>query len=148
MIFQIIMKTKIEVGLRPVSKMDYKFLYRLLKERDPHANISHKKMPAYKDHLKFVKSKPYSKWYVIEYKKDSIGTIYLSRQNEIGIFLKKGKQGKGIGQKAMKLLIQYNPRPRFLANVSPRNTKSMKFFEHNGFRLIQYTYELIIPDLN
>ena len=34
-----------------------------------------------------------------------------------------------------------NPRKRFLANVSPKNKKSMEFFKKNGFKLIQYTFE-------
>ncbi len=38
---------EIAIKLRLVSKSDYRFLYNLLKERDPSANISHKKMPTY-----------------------------------------------------------------------------------------------------
>jgi RimJ/RimL family protein N-acetyltransferase len=99
-------------------------------------------MPTYAEHVKFVKSKPYSKWYIIYFKNRRSGSIYLSRQNEIGIFLKKSVQGKGIGSKAMMLLMKKNPRSRFLANVNPKNKKSAAFFKNNGFVLIQHTYEL------
>jgi len=75
--------------LKPVVKTDIKFLYDLLKERDPSVNITHKKIPTYAQHKKFVISKPYSKWYILEYNRKKIGSIYLSKQNEIGIFLKK-----------------------------------------------------------
>ena len=51
--------------LRAIDKSDLRFLFKLLKERDPKANISHKKMPTYVEHSKFVLSKPYSKWYII-----------------------------------------------------------------------------------
>ena len=54
-----------KITLKIISKSDHQFLYDLLLERDPKANISHKKMPTFTEHLKFVKSKPYSKWYVI-----------------------------------------------------------------------------------
>lgn len=148
-VIEINMKKEIdEITLRPVSRIDCKFLYQLLKERDPKVNISHKKIPLYKDHVKFVMSKPYSQWYIIKYKKNRIGSIYLTKHNEIGIFLRELSHGKGIGQKALELIMQYNPRSRFLANVSPRNTKSMKFFKRNGFHLVQYTYELIVPEQN
>jgi RimJ/RimL family protein N-acetyltransferase len=99
-------------------------------------------MPTYAEHVKFVKSKPYSKWYVIYFKNKKSGSIYLSKHNEIGIFLKKGMHGKGIGSLAMMLLIIKNPRDRFLANISPKNKKSIEFFKKNGFTLIQHTYEL------
>lgn len=130
------------ISLKNVTRADSQFLYSLLRERDPIVNISHKKMPTYANHLKFVMSKPYSKWYIIKYKNENVGSIYLSKQNEIGIFIKKGIQGKGIGKTSMQILMKKNPRKRYLANVNPENIKSIKFFKKNGFRLIQYTYEL------
>ena len=128
--------------LRPVKKSDCLFLYELLKERDPRANISHKKMPSFKQHIKFVLSRPYSKWYVIVESEKDVGSIYLTKNNEIGIFIRKNVQGRGIGFNALKLLIEKNPRDRYLANVNPKNEKSIQFFKNNGFKLIQHTYEL------
>ena len=132
---------KNSIKLRPVKKSDCLFLYELLKERDPRANISHKKMPSFEQHVKFVLSKPYSKWYVIMESEKNMGSIYLTKDNEIGIFIKKNMQDRGIGFKALKLLIKKNPRDRYLANVSPKNKKSIQFFKNNGFNLIQHTYE-------
>ena len=131
------------IKLVVVKKSDYRFLYELLKKRDPSVNISHRKMPTYKEHQKFVASKPYRAWYVIYMGNAKTGSIYLSKQNEIGIFLLKRYQGKNIGQKALRLLIEMNPQKRYLANVSPKNTKSAKFFKKNKFRLRQHTYEYI-----
>lgn len=129
------------VRLRNVNQSDFRFLYNLLKERNPNMNISHKKMPTYSEHVKFVKSKPYTKWNIIEYGKQKIGTIYLSKNNEIGIFLKKQFQGKNVGQESLEFFMKMNPRKRYLANVSPKNISSQKFFKKNGFKLIQFTYE-------
>jgi len=126
-----------------VNKKDHIFLYELLKERDEKTNISHKRMPTFKNHVKFIISKPYDKWYIIIEKEVKVGSIYLSKQNEIGIFLKKGKRRCGIGQKALELIIEKNPRKRYLANINPKNHKSKKFFMNNDFKLIQYTYEMI-----
>ena len=77
------------IELRPVKKSDHLFLYELLKHRDRRANISHKKMPSFTQHVKFVLSKPYARWYVIIRNKENIGSIYLTRSDEIGIFIKK-----------------------------------------------------------
>ena len=130
------------VKLKAVSKSDYRFLYNLLMERDARANISHKKMPTYNQHVSFVSAKPYSKWYVILYDTNKAGSIYLTSQNEIGIFIKKSFQNKQIGNIALRKLIQKNPKKRYLANVNPKNKKSICFFKNNGFKLIQYTLEL------
>jgi len=134
-------KIQSSISLKSVTNSDVKFLFDLLKERNPRVNISHKKMPTYNQHRKFIKSKPYSKWYIILKSKQKIGSIYLSKNDEIGIFLSKKFQGKNVGNFALNELMKKNPRKRFLANVSPKNKKSMEFFKKNGFKLIQYTFE-------
>ena len=137
-----------KLSIRPIRPSDdAKFLFELLKERDSHANISHKKMPTYASHVKFIESKPYKKWYIItayEYKcKEKVGSIYLSKNDEVGIFVSNEFQGKNIGKLALSELMKRNPRQRYLANVSPKNKKSLKFFKDNGFELIQHTFEKI-----
>ena len=134
-------KTQSPISLKSVTNSDVKFLFDLLKERDPRANISHKKMPTYSQHTKFIKSKPYSKWYIILKSKQEIGSIYLSKNDEIGIFLSKKFQGKNVGNFVLNELMKKNPRKRFLANVNPKNKKSISFFKNNNFKLIQYTFE-------
>ena len=131
-----------ELKLYPVSSNNIRFLYQLLKERDPRINISHKTMPSYSEHKKFVNSKPYDKWYIIKVKNKKIGSIYLTTQNEIGIFIKKNIQGQNLGKHALSLMISKNPKKSYLANVNSKNSKSLRFFKNNRFRLIQHTYEL------
>jgi len=138
------MKSGQSVKLMKVGKSDHKFLYELLKQRNPNANISHRKMPTYKEHEKFLNSNTYKVWYVIYLENAKAGSIYLSKQNEIGIFLLKKYQGKNIGQTALILLMIKNPQKRYLANVSPKNPNSSKFFKKNKFKLIQHTYELVL----
>ena len=134
-------KTQSPISLKSVTNSDVKFLFDLLKERDPRVNISHRKMPTYSQHTKFIKSKLYSKWYIILKSKQKIGSIYLSKNDEIGIFLSKKFQGKNVGNSALNELMKKNPRKRFLANVNPKNKKSISFFKNNNFKLIQYTFE-------
>jgi RimJ/RimL family protein N-acetyltransferase len=141
-------RTELQLSLKLVTNSDGKFLFDLLKERDSRANISHKKMPTYAEHIKFIKSKPYSKWYIIFKSKQKIGSIYLSKNDEIGIFVSKKFRGKNIGNYALSELIKKNPRKRFLANVNPKNKKSISFFKNNGFKLIQYTFEKSRRNMN
>lgn len=118
-------------------------LYALLGERDETINISHRRMPSWTEHVKFVGSKPYKSWDFIVSGDEIVGSIYLSKQDEIGIFLFRKHQGKGYGLRAVKLLMARHPRiERFLANVNPRNHGSIRFFEGMDFRHIQNTYEL------
>ena len=133
---------KYNLKLKEVDEKDVQFLYNLLEERKPVTYISHKKMPTYEEHVNFVKSSPYSKWYIIEIDEERAGSIYLTKQNEIGIFLNEGLQEKGIGSNALNVLIGKNPDLRYLANINPENKKSIEFFKKLGFTLIQYTYEL------
>jgi RimJ/RimL family protein N-acetyltransferase len=98
-------------------------------------------MPAYSQHTKFVSSNPYFRWYIVENDGEKAGSIYLSKNNEIGIFLKKSFRGNKMGKQAIELLIEKHPKSRYLANINPKNKKSIKFFKKCGFNLIQYTYE-------
>ena len=129
------------VKLESVKKSDYRFLYVLLSQRRSLANISHKRMPTFGEHIRFVKSRPYSKWYVIYHQRKKIGAIYLSKQNEIGIHLMREYEKKSIYLESIKKLIVENPRNRYLANISPQNKNYIRIFKELGFNLIQYTYE-------
>ncbi len=133
---------KKNIILKDINSLDYRFLFNLLKERDNKTNISHKKMPTYIEHVNFVKSKPYTKWYIIQNSQIKIGSIYLSKYDEIGIFINEKFHGKGFATDALKLVIDKNPRTKYLANVNPKNIRSTKFFKKNNFKLIQHTYEL------
>ena len=46
----------ISIKLIQISSKYYKFLYNLLSERKQFESISHKKLPSYTDHVKFIKS--------------------------------------------------------------------------------------------
>lgn len=127
---------------KKVAKNDIGFLYDLLKEREPKENISHKKMPTYSQHKKFVLSKPYRKWFVIVQDNQKIGAVYLTDINEIGLHLKKEYNKNTIKRQILKKIIETDGKNRYLVNISPQNEDAIKFFKSQDFRLIQYTYEL------
>ncbi len=116
-------------------------LYELLKERAPHVNISHRTMPTMEEHKAFVESTPYAAWYLIQVDDDYVGSIYLSRNDEIGVFIFAKYRGKGHGPGAIKMIMELHKRGRYLANINPANSESIRMFRRLGFKKLQLTYE-------
>ena len=135
------MELDLDIRLELVSENDIRFLYDLLEKRNPDVNISHKQMPTLEEHKKFVLSKPYSNWYIIKKNTESIGAIYLSKNDEIGISILDNFEFDKIAKRSFEILMELNPRKRYLANVSPKNKNSQKFLERNGFEGLEYVYE-------
>lgn len=117
-----------------------RILYDLLKERNPDHNISHKSMPSFDEHLEFVETRPYTAWYLIKSEMDYLGAVYLSREDEIGIFIFKEHQNQGYSSWAIEQIMAYHPRERYYANIAPLNHISKKVFRGLGFRKLQETY--------
>ena len=136
------------IVLKKVQKSDYSFLYELLSERKSYVNISHKKNTTYAKHVKFVMSKPYTKWYIIYHQEERIGSIYLTKQDEIGAHFKElSKQQKQYSEMdlwlhVVKMIMKKNPRNRYLVNINPKNTRMKNSLKNVGFKLIQHTYEM------
>jgi RimJ/RimL family protein N-acetyltransferase len=129
--------------LKKADKSDYGFFYDLLKERDASVNISHQEMPTRAKSDKFNASKPYAYDFVIM-DGERIGRVYITRNNEIGISIKKEFQGKHYGTKTIKLLMEKTKLKKYYANINPLNIKSQEFFKKLGFKLVQYTYARIL----
>jgi RimJ/RimL family protein N-acetyltransferase len=118
-----------------------RILYDLLKERTPEQSISHKAMPSFERHAAFVASKPYLGWYLLKAGEEYVGSVYLSKRREVGIFLFESAAGNGYGRQAIALLRELWP-GRLLANVNPANVASVGFFKSLGANLLQHVYEL------
>ncbi len=143
-----------DITLRPVDGAGpgtHEFLWNLLLEREPYTSISHREMPAMKAHIAFVDAHPYRAWYIIWLRDERIGTVSLTKRNEIGIQIARAHRGKGWGRQAVQRMISLH-RPiaaepseipaAFVANVNPENKASIALFESLGARLIQHTYQL------
>jgi len=135
------MGLNLEIKLELVNENDIMFLYNLLEKRNPDLNISHKQMPTLDEHKEFVLSKPYTNWYIIKKNNDKIGAIYLSKNDEIGISILENFEFDEIAKESFKIIMELNPRKRYLANVSPKNKSSQEFLERNGFMGLEYVYE-------
>jgi hypothetical protein len=119
-----------------------RILYDLLLERKPNVNISHRQMPTWKQHVKFIAKKPYIAWYLIRWRRNYVGAIHLTTQNEIGLGILARWRGRDFGPKAIQLLMRKHRRERFLANINPHNEEWICMFRGLGFRIIQNTYEI------
>ena len=78
---------------------------------------------------------------------EKIGSIYLTKQDEIGIHFKESlhptlKPKSTLYLQVLKIIMKKNPRKRYLVNISPRNTWMKNFLKNAGFELIQHTYEI------
>ena len=126
--------------LKPVTADDAEFLLDLLKQREGTVNISHKSLPDWEEHIQYVKKHDYQSWDIIWVENTRIGNIYLTKNDEIGIFIDKKLQFHGYGSKALEEFMKKNGKKRYLANINPTNYKSIQFFGKNGFTHIQNTY--------
>ena len=81
------------------------------------------------------------------YNKKKCGTIYITELNEIAFHLKKEYHKAELQKIIINLVMEQNPASRYLANISPKNKDKINFFKKNGFKIVQFTYELI-PEEN
>lgn len=125
----------------PVDTQHYQFLYDLLAERPKEACISHKKMPTFEEHKRFVDSFPYKEWWVIMDGHDMAGSVYLTHQNEFGMFIKNGFEGKQIATKTFKWVREKYPGERLFSNVNPNNKRIIEVLTRLGCKKVQETYE-------
>lgn len=142
------------------------FLYKLLNERPPEANISHRELPTLERHRAFVLRRPYRAWYLIAAEPQAprddgfggklafepvwVGTVSLTSRNEIGVAVLREYQRRGYARAAvLQLMAEVSPLDpvpglragRYIANVAPGNEASHALFEGMGAKLVQLTYE-------
>ena len=133
----------IDVYTAPFALKTPSVLYDLLAERGPEVNINHNEMPPWRAHLAFIESQPYNSWYLIRVEDCIVGAVYLTKNDEIGIFIFKLCQRRGFGSAAVKRIIEQHSRKCYFANINSANKKSIAMFKRMGFRKIrETTYKL------
>ena len=130
-------------------------LWDLLVERstedDPNTNISHRSLPLRAEHEKFCERRPYHVWLLVKIEGEWVGCVSVTMRNEVGIVLFRKHRGQGYGKAALNALLEHvTPLPaeasvrpgHFVANINPKNRRSIHLFRSLGFRHIQDTYAL------
>lgn len=135
------------VGLRRIrgSRQDIDTLFELLKHRA--TGISHREMPSFSDHVKFVKNHPYRFWYIVELSKSPIGSLYFSFENSIGISIPNGDSSL-IASVLKRATSLHKPlaairsvRPsNFYVNSHPFDHRLIRALESMDWKLLQLSY--------
>lgn len=120
-------------------------LYELLKKRK--FNISNQNLPTFKEHKLFVLNNPYRAWYLIEVNKSFVGTIYLLKDNCVGIYVEE--RNKYVIEKTIEWVLK-NKKPlpeiksvrasNFHINIAPNNKMISSVLLKMGATPIQLTY--------
>jgi len=94
-------------------------------------------MPDYMSHRMFCGSHEniYKEWNIIYDGNKKIGSVYITRLNEIGFHLVSSKDP------IIDFIFSFYAGIARYANVSPKNTKLTKILTSLGYKLIQHTYE-------
>jgi len=109
-------------------------------------------MPSYDEHVEFWKAEPYKLAMIVHYVDEDgcehapVGYCYITKQNELGIFVSELYRGRGIATESLGELFEIMDGDIF-ANVAPSNYHSRHLFEKLGFDLIQLTYRKEQPAL-
>ena len=124
-------------------------LYIHLKNRK--YSISHKLLPQYQDHIKFVKNHPYRDWFIIKEAKEIIGNVYVHFDNSIGLNCTDEITEVQIGtvlQILTNTLKPLEPVPSvrssgYFINVPTANTQLQEKLLHIGLVELQKSFQLI-----
>jgi hypothetical protein len=142
---------KDEIKLEKISgnQKQIEVLFLLLKKRK--FNISNNRIPKFADHVKFVLSHPYRVWYLVKANNKYIGTVYILKNNSIGVAIENNE--KNYLSFLLDLIIKkHKPlkeiksvRPSyFYVNCSPKNLQFISALKNCGFKEIQRTYSIDI----
>ena len=130
--------------LRLVEERDIPLLYDILKEflMIPNADVNERPLPPFEESKNFVmkylfdnENHEYHKWYIVINENDEpMGSVWISKKNYIAYHILPQFRHKGMGQKAIKLLMEANPRKRYFAAVNQKNEASINFIKKFGFQ--------------
>lgn len=126
-------------------------LFDLLLKRE-HA-ISHRKMPSMGEHIEFVLASPYRHWFLVRINETYCGTIYIHRDNSIGVNT-QDLTDENLRQLLVSVLGQFTPLPairsvrpgHFHINVPIGSDLLEKAVVDLAGQLVQKTYLLSIPE--
>lgn len=129
------------------NRKDILDLFNLLKLRTYF--ISHKDMPTWNQHVRFVKTNPYRMWFIVKQKDKPVGSFYIKLDNSIGINLIDDYSSSVIeildyikrNIKPAQAIPSVVP-PFFYVNLSPLNTTLINQLENKNMQKIQISFKL------
>lgn len=139
-------KAQQKLSFKRVSEADTDILYELLNKRKH--SISHKKMPSYSDHQRFVRSNPYLHWYLIS-REQPIGLFYIQSNNSVGLNISDPTEV--VVNEVLNFIrknfepVEGEPSktpPYFYINVAHPNSEMKEILEQLQLKPIQVSYQL------
>jgi RimJ/RimL family protein N-acetyltransferase len=136
-------KVMLKYILREMNSDDQKFIYEL-QEEYLKTNLS-VTILILKPFEEFFKSYILMdlKTYIILVDNERIGFVHITKEGEIGYFLTKKYEGKGIASNAVKDMLKLHPLKRYFATVNINNTRSTELVKGLGFSPKGIIYEKI-----
>ena len=129
------------------TDVQIKILYQLLKKRN--YVISHNSLPSFEKHCEFVKNHPYLYWFLICDESKYFGSVYLKKDNSIGLNLTE--YSKEILESCVEF-IRNNFTPQkdkpsmvpnyFYLNIPYSNSKAISGLQDLGLRPLQISLKL------
>tara|TARA_Y100000589_G_C26951523_1_gene546687 strand:+ start:27 stop:455 length:429 start_codon:yes stop_codon:yes gene_type:complete len=139
--------SKVNFQIVTNSEQTISLLYELLAKRKH--KISHKEMPNYDDHRKFVSNHPYRYWYIIKTTNIPIGSFYIKSDNSVGInIIDESKEIIECIINFINANIEPNPSVKsmipdyFFVNIPSTNINLINIFENLNKKSIQSSYQI------
>jgi len=139
------MNMRDNLSYRAMLDTDYGWLYNLLDERmiRLNINISHRRMPAWDEHVLFWESRlyRYKSVEVIEFGGKPCGYLYLSKGlHELGVQCFASFDTKEFYLAVIDHVLETCGLAEILANVNPRHDALIEALRARGFDVCQHTY--------
>lgn len=118
----------------------------------PNACIHERPLPPFKDSKKYVmkylndnENHELDKWYIVTNNEEEIlGSVNITNKNYVNYQIFIQYLEKGIGTKAVDLLIQENPRSRYFTIIHQKNKRSQNVSKKLGFKQKGILFEKIM----
>jgi len=129
--------------LREITQDDYQFVYQLVQEfLKTEFSVTFFNLPPFDEFTKTYFKNDYKRYIITNDSNEDLGFVVITKDDEIGYFVSVEHQKKGIGQEAVRLLIEANPRQKYFATIHNDNEASIKLVKNLGFKSKGSIYEM------
>jgi RimJ/RimL family protein N-acetyltransferase len=123
----------IEYVLREMILDDQNFIYELIKEYlKTDFSVTVLTLKPFDEYFKAYSSNDL-KTYIIVVNEERVGFVHITKDGEIGYYLTKKYEGKGIASNAVRDMLKLQPMKRYFATVNINNTRSNNLVKGLGF---------------
>lgn len=120
---------------------DHQFIYKLVEEYlRTNFSVTVLALKSFDEYFK-VYSDNDLKTYIIMVNDERVGFVHITKDGEIGYYLTKKCQNKGIAVNAVNDMLKLHPKERYFATVNINNIRSSNLIKKLGFKPKGIIYE-------